>query len=462
MKTFKRSGDIGDIIYSMPTIRALGGGVVYLNPGKKLKSPINGIPTKRFTSEVPINLLRPLLESQDYIHGVRVWDYEDVDYDLDQFRNRGMRFSKTNLAAAHLHIFNLDTELINDRWLFNIGTITIQNKSVVIHRSPRYHNPNFEKNEWPRYLDEHRGDILFVGIPSEYDDFVRRFGCSDIPFHQVKDLLELAEMINGSKLFIGNQSAPFAIAEGLHANSILERCPVNWNCDFKRRECPIPKFVEFEVPPKPKPTNNSTKKYPMIHTHVTYAPHHTNKNIGQAYNDFVEMVPDDDWICFLDHDAMFTTDDWYKQLEEIAGMIESKPELQKQIGLLTVLTNRIGNVEQIIFRKDSEEAKNHDMYFHRRWGKSQQKFHRGSLQKATNLISGIVMLFPKRVWLKTSGFKDGFLGVDNDFDKQVRELGYGTYIMKGIYCYHWYRAAPKPGELQGWGYPVSNNLPPIK
>ena len=72
------------------------------------------------------------------------------------------------------------------------------------------------------------------------------------------------------------------------------------------------------------------------------------------------------------------------------------------------------------------------------------------------------MLFPKRVWLQTAGFKDGFLGVDNDFDKQVRELGYGTYIMKGVYVYHWYRAAPKPGELQGWGYPVSTNLPPIK
>ena len=32
MKTFKHSGDMGDIIFSLPTIRALGGGVLYLDP----------------------------------------------------------------------------------------------------------------------------------------------------------------------------------------------------------------------------------------------------------------------------------------------------------------------------------------------------------------------------------------------------------------------------------------------
>ena len=32
MKTFKHSGDMGDIVFSIPTVRALGGGVLYLDP----------------------------------------------------------------------------------------------------------------------------------------------------------------------------------------------------------------------------------------------------------------------------------------------------------------------------------------------------------------------------------------------------------------------------------------------
>jgi len=196
----------------------------------------------------------------------------------------------------------------------------------------------------------------------------------------------------------------------------------------------------------------------MIHTYTAYCPKEKGKNLGWAYNNFMEMVPDDDWVLFLDHDAMFTTPDWYHQIEEIVT-IADKPG--SKVGLLTACSNRIGNVEQILFDKDSKEAKNHDMYFHRTIGLSKQKTFRTQLTQAKNLISGIILLLPKRVWKEVGGFKDGFLSVDNDIDTKVRSFGYKTYIMTGVYCYHWYRAAPKVGELQGWGYPISTNLPTI-
>ena len=32
----------------------------------------------------------------------------------------------------------------------------------------------------------------------------------------------------------------------------------------------------------------------------------------------MEILPNDnDWGCFIDHDAMFTTEDWYKQIDKI-------------------------------------------------------------------------------------------------------------------------------------------------
>ena len=75
------------------------------------------------------------------------------------------------------------------------------------------------------------------------------------------------------------------------------------------------------------------------------------------------------------------------------------------------------------------------------------------------MISGVVILIAKEVWKKTLGFTDGFLGVDSDIDQKTRELGYKTYIMDGVYCYHWYRADGVP--MQGYEYPIESNLPAI-
>jgi GT2 family glycosyltransferase len=191
----------------------------------------------------------------------------------------------------------------------------------------------------------------------------------------------------------------------------------------------------------------------MIHTYIPYAPASTNKNIGAVYNNFMELIPDDDWACFLDHDAMFTTPNWYKQLEDIVeGLKESHP----QAGLLTACTNRIGNLEQVIPEIDPQ---NHDIYYHRQIGKSKQIKHGNNLRECDYLISGIVILISKEVWKKTSKFTHGFLGVDNDIDRKVRELGYKSYIMDGVYCYHWYRADGLP--IQGVGYTKASNLPVI-
>lgn len=234
MATFKHSGDLGDIIYSMPTIKALGGGILYLNPGKPLKKKIHGIPTKKFTSEKPIDMVRPLLEKQDYINEVRVWNGEKVDYDLDLFRDIGTNLGKTNLAVAHTLPFKLDPRIVDKQWIHNIEPKQVLGRTVVFHRSPRYHNKNFEQKTWPRFISKHRTTAVFIGIPEEYKAFCERFKTTNIPFHQVSDFLELAQIIQGSELFVGNQSMPFAIAEGLHKKVYLEVSTNSPNCNFLR------------------------------------------------------------------------------------------------------------------------------------------------------------------------------------------------------------------------------------
>ena len=176
----------------------------------------------------------------------------------------------------------------------------------------------------------------------------------------------------------------------------------------------------------------------MIYTHIPYTPKELGTNLGYAYNKFMEMLPDDDdWGCFLDHDAMFTTSNWYNQ---IADIIRNNPD----VGVFGARTNRIASQHHLVGNID---VNNHDIKYHRRIGKYiQTKWYSDVLlldsEKTKEAgLSGVVILIQKRIWSKLGGFKTkGFLGVDNDIRYRADEKNVKVGIMNGVYVYHWYRA----------------------
>lgn len=179
----------------------------------------------------------------------------------------------------------------------------------------------------------------------------------------------------------------------------------------------------------------------MIHTYIPYCPKPNGQDLGLAYNKFMEILDEDDWACFLDHDAMFTTKDWYHQIEEIV-------EIHKDYGLFTCNTNRIGNPHQKPFKVDQN---NHDIKYHRQIGQQVQDANRHVIRDVTKgqLISGVVLLINKKTWKKVGGFKPGFLGVDNDIHAKVRMAGDKVGIMDGVYVYHWYRGDNDFSHIKG-------------
>lgn len=72
----------------------------------------------------------------------------------------------------------------------------------------------------------------FVGTAAEHQDFCRSVG--PVPWIATADFLDLARVIAGSELFVGNQSCPSALAEGLKHTMILEVYPPLPNCGFAR------------------------------------------------------------------------------------------------------------------------------------------------------------------------------------------------------------------------------------
>lgn len=170
----------------------------------------------------------------------------------------------------------------------------------------------------------------------------------------------------------------------------------------------------------------------MIVTMVPYCPAEQGTNLGYAYNEQMRRLREGDWACFIDHDACFTTPDWYRQLEAITARL-SEP------CVLTACTNRVGSPWQRVEGVGPDE---HSMAYHRRVGARLRDEFGTEIEDVTgrSLMSGVVILLSKKTWETLGGFADGFLGVDNQLHQAARDRGFKVYLMRGVYVYHWYRA----------------------
>lgn len=234
MRSFKHSGDAGDIIYSLATVRLVGGGDFYLSKSAS---------TRVLMNQIAIENIAPLLRSQPYIRKVEPYCGGSVAYDFDLFR--ALLNEREPLAVLHLRRFGLPDSAIREPWLFldqERIKVTASPK-VIISRTARYQNMHFP---WTRIVEKYKGKCCFVGSRDEWEAFKSDFG--QIDYLVTPTLLELAYAIAASQLFIGNQSTPYAIAEGLKKDSIQETCLWCPNCIFRRANAQFVPGERVELP----------------------------------------------------------------------------------------------------------------------------------------------------------------------------------------------------------------------
>ena len=188
---------------------------LYARDGLRLWDP--------FTARLP--LFAPLLENQDYIEAVLPWNKEAVDYDTCFFRDDGLPFGET-LAARQAQWLRMSPDLRNP-WLKTYKRL--RSAPIIINRSSRYHNHFFP---WRELVEAFAKDMAFIGHPNEHEAFRQEFGY--VRYLPTETLLEAAEAIAESELFIGNQSSCCAIAEGLKHDLIQETDLSSPDCIYPR------------------------------------------------------------------------------------------------------------------------------------------------------------------------------------------------------------------------------------
>jgi hypothetical protein len=231
---FHHTGDTGDIIYSLPVMKALGGGVLFISPDSRYPYPR---PCRVSPTAETANNIACLTNQQDYVWNT-LWTHGlpfSTDVDFNMFRDC---YRVPNHLDHHASLFSLHQKPFgvtwpeDEPWLTVDKPILIPGRDIVVNRTGRFHQDFFP---WAQLVYKYGHRMIFVGSPEEHQTF-RGFGVPqiDIPYHHTPTLLELARVIAGAKVFIGNQSAPMAVALGLGTNLIQEVWPGNPNCILKR------------------------------------------------------------------------------------------------------------------------------------------------------------------------------------------------------------------------------------
>jgi hypothetical protein len=222
------SGNVGDIIYSLPSLI----GLIQNNKCDKINYYIKLNVPMSYSGDHPLGnvlmnedfylKLKPLLESQSYINSVGVYVNERIDIDLDTFRKIPINFRAYSIPRWYFLFIVGSSYDLSLPWIFVKADDTFKDFCLV-SRNKRYNSQFINYSSLNKYAKK----IVYVGVEKEFREF--QIECPDVKeFYCASSFLELAQKIKGCGCFIGPAGFPFALAESMNVIRLLEtntQCP---------------------------------------------------------------------------------------------------------------------------------------------------------------------------------------------------------------------------------------------
>ncbi len=215
--SFLHSGFIGDVIYSLPTIKELSKShkcKLYVQIEKPILGPYESS-KKVFINKRCGDLILPLLRNQDFLDTVNIYKDEKIDINLNLFRDIPINLCFFQ-PRYYSHICGVNINVENT-YLSIKPHDSIKNK-IIVARSPRYRNAFLNY----KFLKNTK-NLLCIGLKEEFQDLKREI--NNLEFYDCKDFLEMAEIIKASKFYVGNMCLQYIISDALKVPRLLEASP---------------------------------------------------------------------------------------------------------------------------------------------------------------------------------------------------------------------------------------------
>ena len=219
--SFLHYGHLGDIINSLPVIKEISKNKtceLYIQKDKPIPKhvvskdhPFGSV----YLTENAILKLIPLLKEQKFLNKVEIYNNQNIDIDLNFFRELPINFN-IDSVRWYFHLTGCFPEL-------NKSYLEVENHKnfdgyIVIMRSLRRQNQFIDYSFLSNYEKK-----IFIGLKNEFDDLKKKI--INLEYYDSEDFLELSQIIKNSKLFIGNLSFGYALAEALKVPRLLESGP---------------------------------------------------------------------------------------------------------------------------------------------------------------------------------------------------------------------------------------------
>lgn len=223
----KHSGHIGDVIYSLPAVAAAAEqfqekATYYLHQDVMIGTDYDGgIPKPAITRKLA-EFIKPLLDAQPYIDSCVIFDegpnfHIPLNCDLDKFRDLPINHRFGHLPLHYMHLCGVFCDYAKP-WLSVRGADKSKHykDKIIIGRSTRNYDGSIDYSVLKAYVDA----MEFIGTDEEYE--AMRQALPKIKRLKVRDAYEMACLMASAKLYIGNSSFNFAVAEGLKKNRLFE------------------------------------------------------------------------------------------------------------------------------------------------------------------------------------------------------------------------------------------------
>lgn len=239
----KHFANLGDIIAVLPAVKRYweitGRKVIFCQQINALAAYYAGAthPTVNESGQnVCVNdamfeMIKPLLESQPYIHKIEKYEGQRIDLDFDVIRG------KTFVGMPNLMIqswimyafpdlaYNLSKQWIELPEVKNHPILKQVKGKIILNFTERYRNDIIDYF----FLKKYMPDLIFAGTEKEYWLFCNRWQLT-MPRLEVKNFLEYAYAIKYSRFLLGCQSFGWNIAQAMLKPRVLELCKFAPNC----------------------------------------------------------------------------------------------------------------------------------------------------------------------------------------------------------------------------------------
>ena len=150
--------------------------------------------------------------NQKYVEEYKIFTEEKYDIDLNMWRHIH-NLNHNNWHYNYSKLYNIDWG--KHKWIDVVNNSKWSNKVLINTSNHRWPILNFNL-----LYTKYKNDLIFISSnKQDYDLFCKKTNLQ-VEYHKIIDFDELCCAISSCKLFVGNLSAPLAIAHAVNVNRI--------------------------------------------------------------------------------------------------------------------------------------------------------------------------------------------------------------------------------------------------